>query len=182
MTNHANVLVLQGRLGRGIHARRPILAGETILEFQGPVLSHAEVLAMGEDQAYALQIGPDLYVDTRPPGRFTNHSCQPNAGIRADRLLVALRDIGAGEEIQFDYSTTMSENHWTMMCRCGRENCRGVIGDFHHLPSWLQAHYITLGVVSTFIVSERRERLGRDGRAYPGVLLRGDAGRVQQAG
>jgi SET domain-containing protein len=89
MTPDEKLLVLPGSLGRGVHARVPFRAGDTILKFEGPVLTHAEVLGREEAQAYALQTGPDEYIDTRPPGRFTNHSCEPNAGIAADRILVA---------------------------------------------------------------------------------------------
>jgi SET domain-containing protein len=152
------VVVRHGSLGKGIYARKPLRAGESILTFDGPVLSHSEVLALGDHQAYALQIGPDSYVDTIEPGRFTNHSCEPNAGIVADRLLIALRPIAAGEEIHFDYSTTMSENHWTMECRCSRPGCRRVIRDFHYLPPALQTRYLRLGVVQQFIVREWHDR------------------------
>jgi hypothetical protein len=144
--------------GLGLHARRPFQPGQSILAFQGPVLNHDEILALGQDQAYALQIGPDSYLDTLPPGRYTNHSCNPNAGLINDRLLIALRAIAAGEEIRFDYSTTMSEDHWTMECRCGEPSCRRVILDFHHLPAITQNRYLQLGVVQRFIVDEARRR------------------------
>lgn len=158
MTPDEKVQVLPGLLGKGVHARFPIRAGEKIFQFDGPMLTHAEVLELGPDEAYTIQMGPDEYIDTRPPGRFTNHSCEPNAGISADRVLVAIRDIEAGEEIQFDYSTTMSENHWTMICRCGRPHCRRLIRDFHFLPPSLQAYYIRLGLVQSFIEGEWRNR------------------------
>ncbi|MGH7498575.1 MAG: SET domain-containing protein [Gemmatimonadales bacterium] len=158
MTPDEKVQVLPGLLGKGVHARFPMVQGERILEFDGPLLTHAEVLDLGESQAYTIQMGPDEYIDTRPPGRFTNHSCEPNAGIAGDRVLVALRDIEAGEEVQFDYSTTMSENHWTMICRCGRSRCRRLIRDFHFLPPSLQAYYIRMGFVQSFIVREWRNR------------------------
>lgn len=158
MTPDEKVQVLAGALGRGVHARFPLRAGEQILEFDGPRLTHADVLDLGEAQAYTIQTGPDEYIDTRPPGRFTNHSCEPNSGIFGDRFLLALRDIAAGEEIQFDYSTTMSENHWTMSCRCGRPRCRRLIRDFHFLPPSLQAYYLRLGLVQSFIVKEWRHR------------------------
>jgi uncharacterized protein len=144
--------------GRGLFATRAFLPGQSILVFTGPVLDHAGVLALGEDQAYALQIGPDEYLDTMPPGRYTNHSCDPNAGIMNDRVLTALRPIEVGEEIRFDYSTTMSEDHWTMECRCGDPFCRRVILDFHHLPPIAQNRYLQLGVVQRFIVDEVRRR------------------------
>jgi hypothetical protein len=145
-------------LGRGVFATRPFRPGQPILVFSGPVLNHDEVLALGGDRAYALQIGPDQYLDTMHPGRYANHSCDPNAGIVNDRMLIALRPVAVGEEIQFDYSTTMSRDHWTMECRCGRPTCRRVILDFHHLPPITQNRYLQLGIVQRFIVSEVRRR------------------------
>jgi hypothetical protein len=144
--------------GLGLYARRAFQPGQSILTFEGPELSHEQILELGEDQAYALQIGPDRYIDTIPPGRYTNHSCNPNAGLLNDRLLIALRSITPGEQIQFDYSTTMSENHWTMECRCGEPCCRRVVLDFHHLPVITQNRYLQLGVVQRFIMDEVRRR------------------------
>jgi hypothetical protein len=157
--NLSTLEVGRSAFGRGLFARQPFQPGQPILVFTGPVLNHAEVLALGEDQAYALQIGPDEYMDTMAPGRYTNHSCDPNAGIMNDRVLIALRPIVPGEEIRFDYSTTMSEDHWTMECRCGEPFCRRVILDFHHLPPIAQNRYLQLGVVQRFIVDEVRRRL-----------------------
>jgi uncharacterized protein len=145
-------------LGRGVFATRSFRPGQAILVFSGPVLNHDEVLALGGDRAYALQIGADEYLDTMPPGRYANHSCDPNAGIVNDRMLIALRSVEAGEEIRFDYSTTMSRDHWTMECRCGQPTCRRVILDFHHLPPITQNRYLQLGIVQRFIVSEVRRR------------------------
>jgi hypothetical protein len=155
------VVVREGPLGRGIHARRLIQPGEQILEFSGVILNHRQVIAMGEAQAYALQIGPDRYIDTEPLGRFTNHSCAPNAGVVDDQLLVALRPILPGEEVRFDYSTTMSENYWTLQCRCGAAECRGIIKDFHLLPPTLQEQYLARRIVQAFIVREWQQRDGR---------------------
>jgi hypothetical protein len=154
----STVEVGTGPLGRGVFATQSFRPGQPILMLTGPVLDHAEVLTLGGDRAYALQIGPDEYLDTMPPGRYANHSCDPNAGIVNDRMLIALRPVEPGEEIQFDYSTTMSRDHWTMECRCGRPTCRRVILDFHHLPPITQNRYLQLGIVQRFIVSEVRRR------------------------
>jgi hypothetical protein len=154
----STVEVGAGPLGRGVFATQSFRPGQPILLFSGPVLKHDEVLALGGDRAYALQIGPDQYLDTMPPGRYANHSCDPNAGIVNDRMLIALRSVEAGEEIRFDYSTTMSRDHWTMECRCGRPICRRVILDFHHLAPITQNRYLQLGIVQRFIVSEVRRR------------------------
>ncbi|HZZ43123.1 MAG TPA: hypothetical protein VFE58_09305, partial [Tepidisphaeraceae bacterium] len=61
--------------------------------------------------------------------------------------LVAIRDIEEGEELYFDYSTTMDEDDFEMVCRCGTKGCRGVVRDFKHLPGELKKRYVGLGVV-----------------------------------
>lgn len=146
-----SVSVVPSRHGRGIVAARLIAPGEVILVFSGPLLSTSDALRSG-DGDWHIQVGADLFLNTEEPGRFTNHSCNPNAGIRDDVVLVALRLIEAGEEICFDYSTTISENGtWRMVCHCGANKCRGVIGDFDQLPEELRASYLSMQVVQRFI-------------------------------
>jgi len=163
-------------LGHGVFATRAFQPGQPILVFNGPVLDYAEVLSLGGEGAYALQIGPGEYMDLTSPGRFANHSCDPNTGILNDRVLIALRPIAAGEEIRFDYSTAMSGDHWTMECRCGEPFCRKVILDFHHLPPIAQNRYLQLGIVQRYIVDQVRRRsparrVARRGRAMRQVSL-----------
>ena len=59
-----------------------------------------------------------------------------------------------GEEIRFDYSTTMLERAWELNCACGSPRCRGLIQDFDLLPIALQTFYLRLGIVQNFIVNE----------------------------
>ncbi len=139
-------------VGLGVFARRALKKGETILAFGGPLIDFAETKRRGPWECMPLQIGTDRYYDTQPPGIFVNHSCAPNAGIQNDRDLVALRDIPAGEEIRFDYSTTMEEQSFTMQCRCGAPGCRRVVADFSALPAATQREYIEKGIVMSFIV------------------------------
>jgi uncharacterized protein len=154
----STLTVGRSALGRGVFAARHLQPGQTILTFAGPVLAASEMLALGPDRVYALQVGPAEYMHLLPPGRYLNHSCDPNAGIVNDRVLIALRPIVPGEEIRFDYSTAMREDHWTMECRCGEYLCRRVVLDFHHLPPITQNRYLQLGIVQRFIVSEVRRR------------------------
>jgi SET domain-containing protein len=154
------VYVANSNIGRGLFAARDLSPGEVALRFTGPVISLAEALAKGEEQANPLQVGPFEYIDLEPPGVFINHSCHPNAGIRDDVVLVALRSIAKGEEVRFDYSTSMWEDCWTLGCRCGEANCRGMVGDFPSLRARLQRRYLSLGVVQRFIVSRLRREAG----------------------
>ncbi len=143
-------------VGLGVCARRPLAKGEKILEFGGPIIDFAETKRRGPWECMPLQIAPDRYYDTQPPGIFVNHSCAPNAGIQNDRHLVALRDIAAGEEIRFDYSTTMEEQSFTMQCRCGAPGCRRVVADFSALPPEKQREYMREGIVMSFIARKLR--------------------------
>jgi hypothetical protein len=156
-----SVVVGRSALGRGVFAAQYFQPGQPILTFGGPALAPPELNALGTDRAYALQIGTGEFLHLVPPGRYLNHSCDPNAGIADDRVLIALREIVPGEEIRFDYSTAMREDHWTMECRCGEYLCRRVVLDFHHLPPITQNRYLQLGIVQRFIVDEVRRRSPR---------------------
>jgi hypothetical protein len=153
------VEVLPSDVGLGIFATRPRAVGERILELHGRVIDFLGTVAKGDRECDALQIGPDLYLDLEDPGRCTNHSCEPNSGVRSNgTTLVAVRPIGAGEEVRFDYSTTMDDGHWTMDCSCGSSHCRGRVLDFRWLPTHRKLHYIGLGIVPSFLVAAELER------------------------
>jgi hypothetical protein len=71
--------------------------------------------------------------------------------------MIAIRDIGIGEEICYDYSTTMAEGFWTLQCRCGAESCRGLVTDFELLPDQIREKYLSLGIVQRFIAHKVRQ-------------------------
>lgn len=150
----AQSYVADSPLGRGLFAGEPIAAGTEILRFTGPVLTLNEVRAKGHvAAANALQIGIDRYLYLDEPGRFVNHSCTPNAAVLHDTLLVAVCPIVVGEEIRFDYSTTISDG-WTMSCFCGSAACRTQVVAFQLLPEPLRLRYALLGQVQRFIVEQ----------------------------
>jgi hypothetical protein len=139
-------------VGLGVFASRDLMPGEIILAIEGPIIDFAETKRRGPRECMAIQIGPDRYIDTQPPGVFVNHSCEPNAGIRQNQNLVALRKIHRGQEIRYDYSTTMEEHSFTMRCLCGAPACREWVRDFSTLPPSLREHYVTQGIVMDFIL------------------------------
>jgi len=145
------VYVAPCELGKGVFAKKAIAQGEEFLVLEGEVISFEEVRKRGEAEGNPIQIGDDHYLDVVSPGVYLNHSCNPNTGIVRDHVLMALRDITAGEEVRIDYSTTMQENSWTMECRCGDQDCRGKITDFRLLPKAVRERYLARGVVQTFI-------------------------------
>lgn len=138
------------KYGKGVFAKKNIRDGETILIFRGNILSFEEAKI---NRAYCLQIGIDKYYG--PSGwvdDYVNHSCQPNAGLKNARTLIALQNIQKNEEITFDYSTCLHENNWTMECKCDSLHCRGMIGDFRYIPQLVQKKYLQMGVVPKWIL------------------------------
>jgi hypothetical protein len=57
---------------------------------------------------------------------FSNHSCEPNIGVRGQIVFVAMRDIDAGEELTHDWATTDDDNY-ELECNCGAESCRKIL-------------------------------------------------------
>lgn len=154
MVAREGLYVANCEFGKGLFAGRNFQKGEWLFRFSGPVIGSAAASAKGETEGNVLQVGPTTYIDLEPPGVFINHSCNPNSGIRNHIEVFALQSIQVGEELRFDYSTTMSERRWTMRCHCGTSQCRGLITDFHELPPEIQERYLALGIVQTFIVQE----------------------------
>jgi len=146
--------------GTGVFATRAIAAGEVIFFMDGEVVSGDELEDLGYTDGYPLQIGEDTFVRLAYVPEMVNHACDPNAGIRPDRMLVALRDIAAGEELTYDYSTTMAEGEdgWTLACSCGSPRCRGTVADFDTLPADAQRRYRELGVVLGHVLDTLRAK------------------------
>jgi hypothetical protein len=87
----------------------------------------------------ALQVGPETFLAEDPEhprmDDFINHSCDPNVGFTEGTLILfALREIQKGEELFWDYSTSINEAGWKINCACGAENCRGAIQSYCDLP------------------------------------------------
>jgi hypothetical protein len=84
-----------------------------------------------------------------------NHSCEPNAGLKFSHSfirLIAIVPIGKGEQITYDYSTSMLNFPWKMACFCGSKQCRRIIENFIDLPVKVQLKYIRLGVVPGYVL------------------------------
>lgn len=87
---------------------------------------------------YCLHLDGGLVIDGHRmggDGRFVNHSCQPNCEMQKWSVngqfrmaLFALRNIQSGEELTYDYNFSLFNPAEGQECKCGSENCRGVIG------------------------------------------------------
>jgi len=112
--------------GRGVFATRPIRAGDRLVALEGWQARTAEL----DDAWFAMQLGTDLWLCSHGDSLddCINHSCEPNAGFSTgEPVLYALRDIAAGEEIAWDYSTSLAEIGWTLDCLCRAPNCRKIV-------------------------------------------------------
>ena len=141
--------VTQCAIGRGQVALENIARGETIVVYGGRAMTldeyhhlppEAKHLVWQVSESPYVLFGP-MCVEEISNGDFFNHSCNPNAGLRGDLRLVAMRDIAVGEAITFDYAICMTGNIWDMECLCGELNCRRqVSGDDWMIPE-LQRKY-----------------------------------------
>jgi hypothetical protein len=120
-------------MGRGVFALAPIARGTCVAVCQGWLATTAAL----NDDWHAMQVGPDLWLCSAGDNLddCINHSCEPNVGfVTGEPALYALRDIVAGEQISWDYSTSISEQGWMLACLCGTSSCRGTI------RSWWDMH------------------------------------------
>jgi len=158
--------VADGPIGKAVMATRGFAAGAPIVRFGGRVLRGAEVPRQveGRNDRY-VQIDRDRWLG--PSGRIDdlfNHSCAPNAGLTFGEpgsgpvTLVALRDIQPGEEIAWDYATTVGDPAWRMPCGCGAATCRGMVGPFQTLPAEVQAWYLGRDLVAPHLVPQAEPR------------------------
>jgi uncharacterized protein len=119
-----------GPEGCGVYAVQPLQAGELVTAWGGEVFSHDEFMALPEKlRSLSVQVEEDLYlvsVKVGPADCF-NHSCDPNAGMDGQIVLVALRDIAVGEQVCFDYAMTDGTPYDEFECECGSDICRKTI-------------------------------------------------------
>lgn len=148
-----NIHVRSSKIGKGVFAGRNFTPGDLILVLKGQKFKWGDPIHLTVGGDYLIQTGHKSYIMPDSPGVYLNHSCKPNAGIHKNRRLIAISDIHEGDEITFDYSTTMDENFWTLDCRCGESGCREKITDFRFLPSDIKFRYLQLNIVQGFIAS-----------------------------
>ena len=95
---------IPNRGGHTVVAREAIAKGELIVVWSGTLVTGEELNGM--------------------PPNYVNHSCSPNAGLSGQIALVAMRDIGAGEEITYDYAMSDGSPYDEFTCSCGSPHCR----------------------------------------------------------
>jgi uncharacterized protein len=156
--------------GKGVFANSLIKKGERICFMEGELMSLDQMIRKVDDgkeePSDPLGVDDEIYMDLNELPRSINHSCNPNAFVRGNKLLelVAIRDIQPDEEIAYDYSTTMNDNKekieesgnclWTIKCKCRSKNCRGIIDQFKTLPLKRQKFYVKNKFAPDFILKK----------------------------
>ena len=127
--------VRQSRIhGRGLFATDDIAKGEIVTVKGGHIIDRK---TLREEVAPRLgpveiQIDKDLFIapvtdeERELSMLYSNHSCDPNLGIRGEITFVARRDIRAGEELTHDWATT-DDDDYLVDCKCGAPDCRKIL-------------------------------------------------------
>jgi len=160
-----SLIVAPVRNGLGLRAAVGFRPNRTIIKIVGRVVDAGILWDRGGTFAdNCFRFGPETYLDPgNEAGRYLNHSCEPNAGIRKNRnqlFLFAARAISRGDEIAIDYSTILGDDDiWTMTCQCGGRSCRGTIRRFGTLPLDLKRDYVRRGLVPKYILATLRRNV-----------------------
>ncbi len=116
--------------GRGLFAVEPFAEGEVVCVKGGYVFGRERLRGMPEWYRSAeIQVAEDLFIGPLTEGEregsmiFSNHSCDPNIGVRGQIVFVAMRAVAAGEELTHDWATT-DDDDYELDCNCGMPACR----------------------------------------------------------
>ncbi|MBU6502687.1 MAG: SET domain-containing protein [Burkholderiaceae bacterium] len=130
--------------GKGVFAVQDIAEGETLIEYVGEVVTWKTAQARhphdpkDPNHTFFFHIDEKHVIDAKVGGnsaRWINHSCDPNceADEQGGRVFIkALRNIRAGEELNYDYGLIIDERYTPRLkaeypCWCGAKNCRGTL-------------------------------------------------------
>ncbi|MCA1658362.1 MAG: SET domain-containing protein-lysine N-methyltransferase, partial [Verrucomicrobiaceae bacterium] len=147
--------------GRGLFAQAEIKEGEVVAIKGGHIISRALLQELQPRLGPAeIQIGEDLFIcpvtEEEREGSmiFSNHSCDPNIGVRGQIVFVAMRNIHSGEELTHDWATT-DDNDEVTECRCGAAQCRRTITGKDWQRRDLQERYA--GYFSAYLAEKIRK-------------------------
>lgn len=152
----------KSQFGSGIFAIEKINAGEIIAEFDGDVYTKSEEWNQNlSDHCIQFEAGKWRY--SNGLAIYSNHSCDPNCGIKNLFQIVAMKDVEVGEELTWDYEMTEDNDmenkesfyYWILDCRCGSSICRGKIGSYRNMPKEIREKY--KGFISDWLLNKYKD-------------------------
>lgn len=133
--------------GIGLFSRKRFQKGEEVLTISGSILDERQygdwLFRFNPQKPFGMQwvqISEHAYVDPSNIGKYTNHSCEPNCGIKRRSTLIALRTIYPGEEIKYDYAMT-DWDYFSFACNCQESRCRDTVRGYRYLPFETRERY-----------------------------------------
>jgi uncharacterized protein len=131
LTDKCEVLDSDAMGGKTVIARAWIEPDEVIGVWSGRIVLSGELDSLPpEIRTHTVQVEEGLYLaslSADEPPDFINHSCDPNAGLRGQITIVAMRAIAPGEEVTIDYAMCDGTPYDEFDCRCGAASCRGKV-------------------------------------------------------
>jgi uncharacterized protein len=115
--------------GRGLFATADIAKNEIVAAKGGHIVDRNTLREQISPRLgpVEIQIGQDLFISPVTDEErelsmlYSNHSCNPNLGVRGEITFVAVRDIRVGEELTHDWAMT-DDNDYFVECKCGAPN------------------------------------------------------------
>ena len=133
--------------GRGLFALEAIAKGEVVAIKGGHIVDTATLASLPEKLRNSdVQIADGLHLaavdelEYEAVMLFINHSCEPNVGFAGNVVLVAMRDVAAGDELTTDYAL-FDDYDGAMDCTCGTLSCRRTIDGHDWQKPELQEKY-----------------------------------------
>ena len=119
--------------GKGIILDKNVKKDEIIFRFTGKHVKNPP--GPWHHEPNWLQVGYFEWIipEQGSAGEYLNHSCNPNAGIKGNNTIVAIRSLKKGTEIVIDYALSETYPIWHMICKCGSRNCRKVVKPYQDL-------------------------------------------------
>ncbi len=117
---------------------QPFKRSETIYRIEGHRLTDTPTYQ-------TIQVGHGQHIEELGVIAYLNHSCQPNTLIDVARLeVIAVRDIQAGEELNFFYPSTEWEMDRPFICLCGAPQCVRLVAG---------AKYLSIDTLSRYFIN-----------------------------
>jgi len=154
--------------GRGLFATTQIAKDEIVAVKGGHIVGRAALRGEITPRLgpVEIQIGQDLFIapvtdeERELSMLYSNHSCNPNLGVRGEITFVAMRDIRVGEELTHDWATT-DDDEYSVECECGAANGRKILTGKDWQKPELQKRYASY--FSAYLADKiaRQSMLGR---------------------